>query len=77
MATWTKHRALFAATRCSFVGTQFMNSAFAAADDVPSAIASKAPVGVVLGTNYEQWLRTNVPNGEADTYNLDATISRS
>ncbi len=38
----------------------------------PEDLAGKK-VGVVLGTNYEQWLRANQPKAEARTYDDDAT----
>lgn len=38
----------------------------------PEDLAGKK-VGVVLGTYYEKWLKTNVPNTEVRTYDDDAT----
>jgi cystine transport system substrate-binding protein len=38
----------------------------------PADLAGKA-VGVGLGTNYEQWLRTNVPQANVRTYDDDPT----
>lgn len=33
-------------------------------------------VGAVLGTNFEQWVRANVPDADVKTYDLDATMYR-
>lgn len=38
----------------------------------PADLAGKK-VGVVLGTNYEQWLKDNVPDADIRTYDDDAT----
>jgi L-cystine transport system substrate-binding protein len=38
----------------------------------PEDLSGKA-VGVVLGTNYEQWLRENVPDADVRTYDDDPT----
>lgn len=41
----------------------------------PDSLSGR-PVGAVLGTNYEAWLRENVPTADIRTYDLDATMYR-